>query len=217
MEQIGQPIMTSGATPKSGRRIVSLFWALLLGSTILALILLSLNSVVKGAPENTQIVGPVASLPDNVGSIRGQKWLDADGDGVRDPQEFGIPDWSITLELGGQVWETKTTDIAGFYEFTNLPLGEYVVKEGMEAGWLQTYPPSLDHTINMTIPSQLDGIDFGNQPLDDSGFHGMKFNDLNGNGRRDEGESESGIPAWTIQVRRRPWRIANGTSDQPLE
>ncbi len=76
-------------------------------------------------------------LADAVNSLGDFTWLDADGDGVQDPTELPLEGVIVTLYgpgpdgvFGGPddvALATTTTDAAGFYEFTNLPDGEYVV------------------------------------------------------------------------------------------
>lgn len=67
--------------------------------------------------------------------LSGHVWYDEDNDGVREANEAPIPGTIITLEgPGGPL--TKTTDAAGFYEFTDLAAGTYTVKETQPAGYL---------------------------------------------------------------------------------
>jgi hypothetical protein len=61
-------------------------------------------------------------LVPNATSIGDFFWNDIDGDGVQDASEFGVP--GITVELlnsGGTVIATTTTDLNGYYLFTNIP------------------------------------------------------------------------------------------------
>jgi 6-phosphogluconolactonase (cycloisomerase 2 family) len=111
-------------------------------------------------------------------TIRGEKFEDLDGDGERDSGEYGLPDWTIYLDLdnngvldGADI--STITDGEGKYEFQGLsPLRTYVVREQAKAGWEQTTPASLTAgtgrlTIQQNIVNgevteynnEIDGID----------------------------------------------------------
>jgi len=79
------------------------------------------------------------------GQISGSKFHDLDGDGLRDAQEPGLPDWRIYLDQNqnGQWDETERsvlTDEQGDYCFEDLPRDVYTVAEVMSEGWQQTFP-----------------------------------------------------------------------------
>ncbi len=65
--------------------------------------------------------------------LSGFVYLDADNDGQKDPNEFGIATVEVTLrgvaDAGDAVKLTATTDANGFYQFANLRPGQYVVTE----------------------------------------------------------------------------------------
>jgi hypothetical protein len=66
-------------------------------------------------------------------------WEDIDGDGVQDAGEPGIENVTVTLQDdNGNTLATTTTDATGFYEFTNLTPGDYVVVFGTPAGFEPT-------------------------------------------------------------------------------
>ena len=67
-----------------------------------------------------------------------------------------------------------------------------------QQGWKQTAPSTGTYNVTITSAGEdVTGKDFGNFPLPNLGsISGMKFNDLNGNGIRDSGES--GLANWTI-------------------
>jgi hypothetical protein len=84
------------------------------------------------------------------GEIHGAKWNDLNGNGVWDqPTEPGLAGWTIYLDANenggldaGEFW--TTTDATGYYSFTSLPHGDYLVSELMLPGWEQTSPTPLD-------------------------------------------------------------------------
>ena len=61
-------------------------------------------------------------MPDaGTGAVEGTVWSDADGDGIQDPGEVGIPD--VTVELrgtDGNVVATTTSGPDGSYIFTGV-------------------------------------------------------------------------------------------------
>ena len=61
-------------------------------------------------------------------SITGFAFIDSDGSGVREPQEFGVS--GVRVELRSETTEllsTAVTSDSGFYSFSNLPEGTYSV------------------------------------------------------------------------------------------
>jgi ELWxxDGT repeat protein len=85
------------------------------------------------------------NITDNDAEIRGLKWNDVNGNGIKDTTETGLKDWSIYLDTNtngqldaGEI--STTTDNSGNYSFTNLRPGTYTVAEQLQPGWKQTYP-----------------------------------------------------------------------------
>ncbi len=77
--------------------------------------------------------------------IKGIKWNDQNGDGVQDPDEPGLANWTIYLDANqnhkldqGEI--AVVTDANGNYAFTDLEAGTYTVAEVMQNGWQQTNP-----------------------------------------------------------------------------
>ncbi len=131
---------------------------------------------------------------DGTGAIGDTIWLDADGDGVQDPNEIGIANVCVELLTAGAdgifgsaddvIADTVTTDANGQYIFDGLAAGAYSVRvcasnfaaAGALEGWTQTGDP--DHfgsnvgvndnaTTNPIILAPGDVIlnaDFGYQP-----------------------------------------------------
>jgi hypothetical protein len=140
----------------------------------------------------------------NIGTwltIRGMKFNDLDGDGVKDDGEPGLQNW--TIEIPGAERST-TTDANGNYEFTGISVGTYTIQEVQQPGWLQTSPIGGTWSLSSSVESTFTNIDFGNRQS--GGISGMKFNDVNGNGTKDEGES--GLANWQI--------VLSGTSSDTV-
>ncbi len=68
-------------------------------------------------------------------SIGDYVWFDTDGDGIQDADENGIENVTVNLlDPSGSVVETTTTNADGFYEFTGLNPGNYIVEFVEPAG-----------------------------------------------------------------------------------
>ncbi|MEB3318100.1 MAG: SdrD B-like domain-containing protein [Cyanobacteriota bacterium] len=79
------------------------------------------------------------------GQIRGLKWNDLNGNGIRETSESGLSGMRIFLDANkngifdqGEV--STTTNASGQYAFTKLTPATYLVGEVLPAGWQQTWP-----------------------------------------------------------------------------
>ncbi|MGH7158147.1 MAG: SdrD B-like domain-containing protein [Candidatus Saccharimonadales bacterium] len=131
-------------------------------------------------------------------AIHGYKFEDTNGNGQWDDGEGTLEGWIIRLaELcEGEGSETvvcegseqsATTNQYGYYRFEGLQAGYYIVCEGQQDGWMQTYPLGEDcHYTELGGQGDEQYGNFGNFQLGQVG--GVKFNDINGNGQRDNDE-----------------------------
>ena len=143
------------------------------------------------------------------GSIGDTVWFDADGDGIQDPGEDGIP--GVTVSLEGDfdadgIIETITTvtDEDGLYLFEYLPAGDYTVTVDdttLPAGLAQTYDADglgTPHSSDLTLGPGEDNLD------QDFGYRGTGsigdtvWFDANADGIQDPGED--GIPNVTVTL-----------------
>lgn len=131
-----------------------------------------------------------------VGDLEGYKQNDKDGDGVLDPGEPPVPGVKVCLAAVGSQYarECTSTDSNGRYEFKDIPWGDYVVSETVPDGWkssaLESIPVSIEGgRMNTAEP-------FLNVEL--ITLTGVKFDDGNANGARDQYEPE--LAGWQVNL-----------------
>jgi uncharacterized protein (DUF2141 family) len=143
-----------------------------------------------------------------LGAIYGNKFLDWDGDAsaLESWWEPKLKGWTFYLDTNNNNQldsgePTSVTDNHGYYRFTSLPAGTYTVREVQQAGWTQTFPSSNfandEYVINLGAGQVAKNKNFGNFKF--GSVSGMKFNDKNGNGRKDA--NEPGLSGWTIKIK----------------
>jgi hypothetical protein len=104
------------------------------------------------------------------GEIHGVKFHDLDGDGIKDANEPGLSNWVIGLQSDSLSITTLPND-QGEYWFMNLPPDTYMVYEQVQppvwngnvmVQWVQTYPGSGSHIIDLDPGEVVIDTDFGN-------------------------------------------------------
>lgn len=118
-----------------------------------------------------------------LGRIAGYKYEDSNGDGEWDDGENALPDWTIYLGTASAI-----TNSDGYFEFTGLTAGDYVLSEDeTNPAYTRTEPESGSYNITVSSGTgygeESELFYFGNAPLTD--IHGYKWDDVNGNGERD--------------------------------
>jgi hypothetical protein len=112
------------------------------------------------------------SLPSG-GIIVGSKWHDLNGDGIWDNNETALPNWTIWLDAnqngvkdpeipGGDKY--TLTNSKGNFIFSGLNHGNYIIGEENPPGWSQTYPGG-DGTFTVAVKDTMinRGYIFGNR------------------------------------------------------
>ncbi|MBS4027962.1 MAG: T9SS type A sorting domain-containing protein, partial [Ignavibacteriales bacterium] len=131
------------------------------------------------------------------GSISGTTFNDANGNGVKDVGESGLANWRI--KISGAKIDSTLTNGSGVYTFTSVPAGNFTVSEVVQSGWTQTLPASPGtYSVTLSSGQSVTGKDFGNQAIQYSSISGILFNDLNGNGVKEGGET--GLANWRIRL-----------------
>ena len=144
-------------------------------------------------------------------SISGVKFYDPNGTGEVTGKDW-LGGWNITLsiwnETAGEYEELNKTTTSpnagtlGQYSFDYLIPARYRVCETLKDGWEQTYPdPGTDdgcHIVDLTgeEPQSMTDADFGNRG--DLNVTICKFNDLDGDGEKGDGEST--VPFWPVNL-----------------
>jgi hypothetical protein len=110
--------------------------------------------------------------------IRGTKWNDLNGDGLRDTGEPGLAGVTVyldgnnngVLDTGELSAVTQADDPAtananeaGQYRLTGLSAGTYTVREVVPTGSTQAFPTGGAHTVVLSAGQIVQGIDFGNR------------------------------------------------------
>ena len=145
------------------------------------------------------------------GAISGTMWNDLNRNGVRDIDSLSgavidtpLVGWSLFLDLNRnaayEVGEPQaTTDSHGNYEFLDLQVGEYEVREIVSSGWEATIGFSDNYTVHVASGAITAAHDFANFDATGSGvasITGTIWNDLNSNGVFET--SEPGLDGWTV-------------------
>lgn len=134
-----------------------------------------------------------------VPTIRGVKYNDLNGDGVREAGEPGIAGWTIDLYYNNRLVASTTTGSDGTYAFAlnadHLPIGAgtYKVVEVPRSGWVQSQHPAPIGVGYGIGAHTYGGLNFGNYEL--ASISGRKFEDMNADG---SGSGDPGLPNWTI-------------------
>jgi hypothetical protein len=129
-------------------------------------------------------------------SISGTVFNDVDGDGTKDAGESVLQGRTVYIDLDNDKVldgneKSTTTNASGFFALSGLAAGTYKVREVLPAGWTQTTPAN-GYGINVTLSTNqsVGGKFFGcRQTAVGASIAGTIFNDLDGDGTKDGGET----------------------------
>lgn len=153
----------------------------------------------------------------STGGATGFKWLDINGDGIRDAGEPGLAGVYVYLDLDGDarpdVGEPAAlTKADGSYVLTPPRAGTYTIREVVDPGYVQTFPSSGFHTATYNGSTPLGGFDFGNRESSDWGDAPTPYATL----RNSNGASAGQLDGfrlgtnWDAEIDGRPTSTANG-------
>ena len=158
-----------------------------------------------GVDGNGKPVPPTSSTVTNLitsaAAINGHVYNDTNHSGGLNAGEPGLSGVTLTLytdpngdgnPADGSVTQITSTDPNGYYEFLNLPLGNYVVVETDLPGYVSSAPANNRLAVNVTSFTTNANNDFfdyqaGSGSL--GSISGSVYYDLNGNGTNDVGET----------------------------
>ena len=144
--------------------------------------------------------GPDFGVRYAMGTVTGTKWNDLNGNGRLDQGETPLSGWTIYLApnpndpFDVNDPHSDPTDANGNYVIA-APSGIYWVREVPQTGWIRTGDSASPITV--VIGQTLAGQDVFNI-VDHATLRGTKWNDLNGNGQYDPGETP--LSGWTITL-----------------
>ena len=100
-------------------------------------------------------------------SISGSTFYDSNQNGFREPEETGVPNWTVFIDDNDDgildAGETSlTTDPLGDYFIPDLFPGSYHISALPRPGWVQTSPVAGNWDLVVSVGEALTQIDFGN-------------------------------------------------------
>ena len=146
------------------------------------------------------------------GVLAGTVYNDANASGSRDAGEAGLPGLTVWLDTNNNgildVGEPQTTtsddkfftptvNEAGTWEFTHLPTGNYTVRVQIPDRLSATPSGARSFSVSLAPAGSQTGLDTAARYRANE-IHGTRYNDDNGNGARDAGES--GVAGATVYL-----------------
>jgi hypothetical protein len=126
--------------------------------------------------------GDTSSLFNDGAIIFGTVFYDENGNGIQDMGELGRE--GVTIALSGSTSATTSTNQFGQYVFPVSQAGVYTVTEDGAPSY-STTPDMVNFEVVLGNSYSLDFGDYGGSPS----IYGTVFNDRNGNGIQDAGET----------------------------
>jgi uncharacterized repeat protein (TIGR01451 family) len=103
-------------------------------------------------------------------SISGYKFNDLNGNGIWDMGEPALEGWTVFIDedfdgIFDASEPSTTTDSFGYFEFTGLLADLYRIAEVQQSGWVQTYPATSYHDVDIHTLVSSEENNFGNRGL----------------------------------------------------
>jgi hypothetical protein len=138
-----------------------------------------------------------------LGSISGEVWNDADGNGAISPGELGVAGVTVFIDQNGDFALnpgeiSAVTDSLGKYTLTGVPIGSLSVRDIPPVGSSPTNPGTGVQLVTVQNAAIVSNVNFGNKQRADSSINGTVFVDANGNGTLDPGEA--GLSGVTVYL-----------------
>ncbi len=140
----------------------------------------------------------IVTAEEPLGTIGDYVWHDDNQDGVQDPGETALANVTVTLTYPNGTTATETTDANGFYQFTELPAGNYIVTVGTGPDNWSLTTPSIEF-VTLAAGQNYPDADFGFDGQGELGTIGdYVWYDLDGDAVQDA--DELGIPNVTVTL-----------------
>lgn len=102
-------------------------------------------------------------------TISGTKYHDKNGNGQRDDSEEGLSGWTIYIDSNNDTEldsgePTTTTDSEGKYQFSDVDIKDYILREIFQPGWFQVTPRGNKLSVRTSSGQTAENTDFGNIP-----------------------------------------------------
>lgn len=142
---------------------------------------------------NADTVSEAFDIPAPISTVTGEVFEDTNGNGTRDAGEPGIAGWEVFVDLNNSgvrdpLEPATTTDANGFYSFQFWTPGTFTIAQTVQGEFTQTAPVAGAGTPVTVLVGGAATADFGLRPRQIATTTGVKFHDLNGDGRREECE-----------------------------
>jgi VCBS repeat-containing protein len=169
--------------------------------------LFPLDTAIKFKPVTVAAGGSVrADFPNaatSVGTIQGNAWDDANGDGVHQVTEAAIVGRPVFVDVNANGLQdagepVRNTDANGAYSFVNIRSGNYTVAEVLPVGYIASIgrPSATGVFVSSGSTSTLDFYNL--IPTSTSSIRGNVWNDVNSDGVLTA--PEPGIEGWKVYV-----------------
>jgi hypothetical protein len=133
-------------------------------------------------------------------SISGTSYDDRNRNALFDLAEAGVEGFQIKLTGvtidNHSIGRSRITDSTGFFQFPNLPAGNYSIKILPRMGWWPSTATQIALTIDTTTSDS--GNNFGSYAIAPGSIGGTVYNDANNDALPDN--SEPGLPGWTVEL-----------------